>query len=161
MLPSLFSQIDGAPDSRRDRVITLLRALNISRVTYSLNGEGDSGECCLSEVEYADGRSTSNLPEVPIGFSAIGAVHLLPYFVEELAADLPEGDWVNNEGGYGTVTIHPFEDDLDARFDCEMTYRTYYDEDDDEFEDLELDDEPVAKPSDDAVPPIRIEEAGQ
>ena len=103
---------------------------------------------------------TGNLPEVPIGFSTIGTVYLLPSFVEDLAADIPEGDWWNNEGGYGTVTILPFEDHPDACFDCEMTYRIY-DDDDDEFEDLEFDDEPAAETSDDAVPPIRIKEAGQ
>jgi len=149
-------------DPRRARVITLLRALGISRVTYRLDGEGDSGECCLCEVEYADGQSTTTLPEVPIGFSALGAVYLLPSFVEDLAADVPEGDWVNNEGGYGTVTILPFEDDPESCFDCEMTFRTYYDDDDDAFEELDLDDdEPVAEPSGDAALPIRIEEAGQ
>lgn len=162
MLPSLFRDIIADHDPDHAGAIILLRALGIARVSFSLNGEGDSGECFLEEVEYADGRLMATLPKVPIGFTAEGVIRFLPPFVENIAADLPEGDWVNNEGGYGTVTILPFEEDPDSRFDCDMTYRDYYDDDDDEFEDLELeDDEPDTEMLDEGVPRIRIEEAGQ
>ena len=162
MLLSHTPAITGALDPRWPRVIALLRALDIIRVSYRLDGEGDSGECALAEVEYADGRSTADLPDLPVGFSSSGTVYRLPPVVEVLAADLPEGDWINNEGGYGTIEILPFEENPESRFECDMTYRDYYDEyDDDEFEEIELDDDTVIEAPGDAVPAIRIEEAGQ
>lgn len=52
--------------------------------------------------------------------------------LEDIAAEAPEGDWVNNEGGRGTVSFFPTEEDEDARLVCDMIYG---DEDDDEFDD--------------------------
>jgi hypothetical protein len=162
MLASTTRLTTGPTDPRWSSVITLLRALDINRVSYCLDGEGDSGDCTLEEVEYTDGRSTAVLPEVPIGFSAKGIVNFLPPALEDMAAALPEGDWVNNEGGFGTVTIRPFEEDPDDRLSCEMTYRDYCDDDDDEFGELELDhDDAASEDSDGTLPAIRIEEAGQ
>lgn len=68
---------------------------------------------------------------------------MLSWLLDDLVADLPGGDWVNNEGGYGTVTIRPFEEDEDLRFECDMTFRDegdYGDEnDEEEFEDEDFD----------------------
>lgn len=129
-----------------DRIAALLRALGIAAVTYSLDGGGDSGETSLEDVAYVDRRTEAVLPPVAIGFRQDGRPRTLDEYLGDLAADLPEGDWVNNEGGYGTVSIQPFASFSEDRFTCDMTYRDGYDEDepddDDEeqpFEDVELD----------------------
>jgi len=136
------------PDGEQaDRVAALLRALGIVEITYGLNGSGDSGETSLEGARYRDGREEAALPSVAIGFRGNGRPTTLEEYLGDLAADLPEGDWVNNEGGYGTVSIFPFATDPGDRFCCDMTYRDGYD-DDDEDDDDELDelDEPDEPP---------------
>lgn len=141
------SPIVGTPPcaiDRPERVAALLRALGIAEVSFSLDGSGDSGDTSFDGVLYADGRHLMELPDLPIGFGSDGRVLGLFGYLDDFAANLPDGDWVNNEGGYGTVTIRPFADDDHERFECDMTYREegdYGDDDDDEsFDDIELDD---------------------
>lgn len=117
-----------------DRVAALLRALGIEQIDFSLDGSGDSGDTTLDAIRYQDGRDDTALPDIAIGFLPDGRPRLLADYLDGIASDLPEGDWVNNEGGYGTVTIRPFESDPFERFTCDMTYR-------DEYEDEEPDDE--------------------
>jgi hypothetical protein len=144
----------AAARNRVERLFPLLRALGIAEIRYDLNGSGDSGDCDLGEVLHADGTTSTTLPDLPIGFDGAGRVALLGIFLSNFAADLPEGDWVNNEGGYGTVSIRPGETDPDLWFECDMTYRTEYeDEDDEEFDDLHF-----ATDDGDDVPAIVVAE---
>ena len=116
----------------------VLATLGVVEVRYDLNGGGDSGECVLEHVCYRDGRQDVRLPSLPVGFSDDGEIRLLDEVLERIATDLPEGDWVNNDGGYGTVSFFPNEICPDDRVVCDMTYRDGTDDDDDyEFEDLE------------------------
>lgn len=50
--------------------------------------------------------------------------------------NIPDGDWINNEGGYGTVILRPQEADLD-QVQCDMTYGDDNGEPDSEDEDGE------------------------
>lgn len=115
-----------------DDAIDLLRALGIVAASFALDGGGDSGESALANVRYADGREDYRLPELPIAITNDGRPIILGTFLENYSSDVPDGDWVNNEGGYGTVTIHPYETDPDDRVECDMTYRLDGDYDDDD-----------------------------
>lgn len=123
-------------DDAHAPLMALLAALGIVEVTYSLSGGGDSGECELEIVRYADSRGDARLPAVPIGFSDRGDILFLDTTLEHIATEYPDGDWCNNEGGYGTVSFFPTEVCFDDRIVCDMTYREegdYGDDDDEDF----------------------------
>lgn len=123
-----------APPSRLSaELIELLQALNIEMIAFALNGGGDTGETTVEEVRFRDGQMGQSIPALPIAITDLGNVATLDIDLSNIAADAPEGDWVNNEGGYGTVTIHPFDPDPHERLGCDMTYR----DDDPEDEDNE------------------------
>lgn len=127
------------PDAAADyfgKILELLRALQIDEIAFSLNGSGDSGETNLDHVRYRDGTEATDIPEIPIGIDAVGRPAMLGYSLSEFAAELPDGNWCDNEGGYGTVTIEPFAED--CPYDCDMTYRQDGDWGDDEEPDDEL-----------------------
>ena len=126
-----------------DQAGAILRALGITTVLYALNGGGDSGETTLERVEYDNGKVAHELPAVPVAIGDSGLVYKLPDLLENMVADAPEGDWVNNEGGYGSVTVMPFEDEESLHVECDMTFRDEgdYGDDDDDFVDEEDDDE--------------------
>lgn len=142
------------PTDPVDPTVALLRALEITEIEFSLNGGGDSGQVTLEQVTYQDGRVTHELPDIPVAIRNGGDVRKLPDVVEDLAADAPEGDWVNNEGGYGTVVIRPFEEDVDLVIDCDMTFRDEgdYGDDDDDFGDDDVAEDPD-DPGDDPPAP--------
>lgn len=101
----------------------ILRALQITKIEYSLSGGGDSGETTLERVTYRDNPTSHTLPDIPIFISDTGQIQHLPDLLERIVADAPEGDWVNNEGGFGTVYVRPFENEMDLSLECDMTFR--------------------------------------
>ena len=126
--------------------LAILQALGVSEIVYSLSGGGDSGTCELGRVAYLDGRETRALPALTIGITDLGHVTILGDILETIVADIPDGDWVNNEGGYGTVILRPQETDEALRVECDMTYGEESDEqdfEDDAFTIAEIDAEPV------------------
>ncbi|MGE0282673.1 MAG: hypothetical protein AB7P20_18965 [Rhizobiaceae bacterium] len=126
-----------ALESREGQIMMLLAALGIEEIQYSLDGGGDSGDTTLEHVLHAGGRIETRLPDIPIGFHPQGGAYTLDVYLENLVSDLPEGDWVNNEGGYGEVYIRPMADEED-RFECNMTFR-----DEDDYEDeVDFDEDP-------------------
>ncbi|MBN9499706.1 MAG: hypothetical protein J0H39_23385 [Alphaproteobacteria bacterium] len=133
----------GKAMDRGEIAIALLRAIGIQELEYSLDGGGDSGDSTLERIQHVDGRLLDGLPDIPTGIDGTGRARTLSWLLDDLVADLPEGDWVNNEGGYGTVIIRPFEEDDDLRFECDMTFREEGDyggeDDDEEFEDEDFD----------------------
>jgi len=133
----------GKAMDSKDIAIAVLTALGIQELEYTLDGGGDSGDSTLDRIQHVDGRTLEKLPDIPIGIDGTGRPRTLSWLLDDLVADLPEGDWVNNEGGYGTVIIRPFEEDEDLCFECDMTFREGGDyggeDDDEEFEDDDLD----------------------
>ena len=105
-----------------------------SRDPHALSGGGDSGTTTLDQVIHADGRAGA-LPTVTIGITDCGGIVCLDERLEDLVAGIPDGDWINNDGGYGTVILYPQESDADLQVDCDMTYGE--DSDDPDFEDEE------------------------
>lgn len=79
-------------------LMAALAALGIVEVTFSLEGGGDSGDCELERVLFADGRQEAHLPSLPIGFSDSGDIVFLDIALDQIASDAPDGDWCNNEG---------------------------------------------------------------
>lgn len=122
--------------ARIDDVLALLRALGVQQLDYSLSGGGDSGEASIASIIWQDQRDDLQLPKIPVAIGRACTAITLNAFLEEFASNVPEGDWVNNEGGYGTVTFLPFEDG--GTFYDDMTYRAdgdYGDEDDNDWSD--------------------------
>lgn len=150
-----YAHAFAAARKRAERLIPLLRNLGIAEIRFDLNGSGDSGDCDLGEIILVDGKTATAIPDIPIGVDAAGRVAILGIFLSNFAAELPDGDWVNNEGGYGTVRIMPAEEDPDLWFESDMTYREEgdYGDDDEGFDDLEFDVE-----GDDTVSAITVEE---
>lgn len=140
-------------------VISLLQALEIELIVFDLNGGGDDGEVHLEEIRCRDGSALEEIPALPIAITTYGAIATLDSFLSDAAADAPDGDWVNNEGGYGTITIFPFAPDPGDWLTCEMTFREYGDEDDEREEDWDetLDEFAVGDVSDDVDAEITIE----
>ena len=116
--------------------LAVLKALGISEVAYNLSGGGDEGTCELDSVVYLDGRTTHALPSLSIGITEFGQVETLDERLDGIVADIPDGDWVNNEGGDGTVVLHPQETDEDLQVGCDTTYGE--ESDDDDFDDDEF-----------------------
>jgi hypothetical protein len=145
--------------STLEQALALLRAIGIVEVVYSLEGCGDSGTADIDSVTYADGREATEIPNFAISFGDGGQVITLAGLVDDLVAELPDGDWVNNEGGSGTVILRPMEEDEDERVECDMTFRADGDYGDGvEFDDEEFLDEDQGCPNDEdpVVGPITI-----
>lgn len=142
--------------SELDHCLAILKALQIADVSYCLSGGGDSGTAELNHVLYADGRH-GPLPAVTIDITDSGDVVSLDQRLDDLVGNIPDGDWINNEGGYGTVVLLPQEEDPDGRVQCDMTYGE--DSDEPDFEDEHG--EPDFKDAPDPAPdePVAIDDS--
>jgi hypothetical protein len=116
-----------------DSCLAILRALGVTELGYYLSGGGDQGTAELETVRGCDGEPI-DLPDVTIRFDDFGNIHTLAALLDPIVENIPDGDWINNEGGSGTVTLYPFEDDP---VECCMEYGSYDDEEEADFEDEE------------------------
>jgi hypothetical protein len=117
-----------------EHCLAILKALQITEVRYCLSGGGDSGTAELEHVLYRDGHH-GPLPSVTLGITDVGGILCLDERLDDLVSQLPDGDWCNNEGGYGTVVLRPQESDEDLQVECDMTYGE--ESEDPDFEDDE------------------------
>lgn len=117
-----------------EHCLAILKALRINEVRYCLSGGGDSGTAELEHVLYGDGRH-GPLPAVTLGITDAGGILCLDECLDDLVSQLPDGDWCNNEGGYGHVTLLPQESDPDLQVEIDMTYGE--DDSEPDFEDDE------------------------
>jgi len=96
--------------ANRDRLFDALAAADISHVTVTFDGEGDSGQ--IESIDAWAGETTVDLPAVEIRYAAITwdrpEVEMrslsLEDVVEQLAYDFlsdTHGGWENNDGAYG------------------------------------------------------------
>ncbi len=129
--------------------LAILKALQIAEVSYCLSGGGDSGTVEINHVLYSDGHD-GPLPVVTVGITDVGSTINLDERLETIIYDLPDGDWINNEGGHGTVILRPQEAYSEDQVECDMTYADDSDEPDFEDEDFESDDEFLAPGLNDA-----------
>jgi hypothetical protein len=119
--------------------LAILKALKIEEVSYCLSGGGDSGTVDINGVLYAGGNY-GQIPAVTVGITDAGTLVTLEECLENFVYDLPDGDWINNEGGHGTVTLRPQEPDPDLRVECDMNWGD--DSDQPDFDDDEASGEP-------------------
>jgi hypothetical protein len=125
--------------SELEHCLAILKALQIAEVSYCLSGGGDSGTVEINHVLYADGRH-GPLPTVTLGVNDVGGTITLDERLENIVYELPDGDWINNEGGHGNVVLRPHEDDPDCQVECDITYGEDSEPDfDDEEEELASD----------------------
>lgn len=143
-------------------VLACLKAMEIEELTVTLDGSGDSGDADFECALTRSGQVLYELPFITVAVDAGGHRTSLQELASGVAAELPEGDWVNNEGGYGQVHFRPYEDDPDLWVDTDMTYRDGYEDGDDADFDDELEEEDtVAEPEfREAALPIIIESVG-
>lgn len=121
-------------------MVKTLRVLGIQRIVFTLDGGGDSGNVDITEIDWANEKvekvDLKLLPSPTPGFS-------LASYMIEVVADMPDGDWVNNEGGYGTITFMPFASkDIEECVEIDMSYHEYHDEyehENDFYENMEID----------------------
>ena len=131
-----------------EHCLEILKALHVVEVMYCLSGGGDFGTADLDHVLYADDKP-GPLPTVTLAVTDAGGIVCLDERLETIIYGLPDGDWINNEGGHGTVILRPQETDPDCRVECDMTYGDDSGdsdfEDEDEFETSDFrDTEPAA-----------------
>ena len=132
--------------SELSHCLAILKASDVSEVVYHLSGGGDFGTCELETVIYEDGRHAA-LPMVTVGITDYSEIITLGSCLDRLVEELPDGDWINNEGGSGTVTLRPQELDEDLRVECDMTFgeeneEQDFDDDGDQFLASDLADPP-------------------
>ena len=97
------------------KIVSQLIDYGIYEVRADFDGQGDEGE--IHELSYYD-----------IDHSYItDDVNLLPFNMEDFMYDKIEdlvneygGDWVNNDGGYGTISFYPYH----KKFKGEYSQRT-------------------------------------
>ena len=79
-----------------------LRDLNVSKIEISYSGGGDDG--C---IDHYSAYTVNSLGEEEynrdIGISSFASA--FDDYIYELLSNVIEWDWVNNEGGYGELTI--------------------------------------------------------
>jgi hypothetical protein len=119
-------------DTKTKQVIALLKQLGISRVEISFDGGGDSGQVgeitfesvlhpdpdflrktpCPEHIDWAEAPKyqwddvlKKNMP-VTRAPSVDDMLDTYAYHALDVALDF---DWVNNEGGFGTIIIRPAE----------------------------------------------------
>lgn len=122
----------------QDDVVSILATLGIEEICFRLEGSGDSGDIeiedeILWKTTHPDGQAVEkmDLSQIPFGQS-----NLLETIMGSVEG-WPDGDWVNNEGGSGTVMIRPF--DTENPISIDMTYGEYEDEyNDGDEEEVEL-----------------------
>ena len=139
--------------SELEHCLAILKALQIAEVSYCLSGSGNSGTVELDHVLYADG-CCGPMPAVTIGITDAGSTISLDERLETIVYDLPDGDWINNEGGHGSVVLRPQEEHPEGQVECDMTYGEdcgepdFEDEDEafpaSDFNDADPVDEPIA-----------------
>ena len=127
----------------QDEAVELLAALGVEEILFQLDGSGDDGDCTLGEIRWTE-RHPDGKSVLTVDLDLIPHLHgSLLEILKSSAAEWPDGNWTNNEGGCGPVAIrpwakeHPVEIDMDYR--CESDHGGDFDEEDELGADLEVD----------------------
>ena len=104
----------------KSKVLLKLKDLGVKSIRINFSGSGDSGD--IDDVEYTDMNGTSSWSNNYIGPDTTNELDaeisdLFYDFVDEQACR--HGDWVNNEGGYGTMIIY-----VDGTYQLDYHQRT-------------------------------------
>jgi hypothetical protein len=89
-------------------MIGKLRDHGIAIVRASFDGQGDSGE--VYETEFYD------IDDEPIDYKPDRQLEDYIYSLIEDCVNSYGGDWVNNDGGYGSLTINVKDKSIEADY---------------------------------------------
>ena len=89
-------------------IIGRLRDHGVARVVASFDGGGDSGE--VYDTEFFD------IDDECIDYKKCAGLEDYIYSLVEDCVNDYGGDWVNNDGGYGQVTIDVKDKSVDADY---------------------------------------------
>ena len=102
-------------------ILTKLKDQGISKVHINFSGSGDSGDIDDVEVEDMFGNSAWHQSYNAQNLTQDDSNKLMDLFFDTLDEEVTKyGDWVNNEGGYGTFII----DTDTAQFELDYNQRT-------------------------------------
>lgn len=89
-------------------IIGRLRDHGVAIVKAGFDGQGDSGE--VYETEFFD------IDDNPIDYKECAGLEDYIYSLIEDCVNSYGGDWVNNDGGYGYLTINVKDKSIDAEY---------------------------------------------
>ncbi len=122
-------------EEMNEQLIRRLRVLGVKRVEFSLNGGGDNGDIDIEDIEWsgeppalvggkADLNCFTNFPAPPRSFAFDKAINptlkiihdsldrTFHDYMTDVVEDMPDFDWVNNEGGSGSIVLYPLMSDV-------------------------------------------------
>jgi hypothetical protein len=105
-------------------ILTNLKDLGVKRIEISFSGSGDSGDIDDVEFHDSDGSYLTNLvKETFSNKSEIDIDNELRDIAWALVNEKVDtvGDWVNNEGGFGSITIDVEEKTYDLSYSQRTT----------------------------------------
>jgi hypothetical protein len=105
-------------------ILTNLKDLGIAKVEVTFSGSGDSGD--IDEVNFYTINDLDVSSEIITDFNNKSGINIdneLRDFAYELIEEKVNtvGDWVNNEGGFGNITINVEEKTYDLNYSQRTT----------------------------------------
>jgi len=158
-------------EEMNEQLICRLRVLGVKRVEFSLNGGGDNGDIDIEDIEWsgkppalvggkADLNCFTNFPAPPRSFAFDKAINptlkiihdpldrTFHDYMTDVVEDMPDFDWVNNEGGSGSIVLYPLMSDvLEECIENNMSPNEDEENDYDYEEDEELDQDDIDGPN--------------
>lgn len=96
----------GVPESiPKDTLVALCMAAGFTRIKFHFDGSGDSGQ-----IEAIDGYKSSDKAAASVDVPQALYVELEKGAYGILERHFP-GDWVNNDGGFGSIVLYLDADD--------------------------------------------------
>jgi hypothetical protein len=97
----------------KKRMFEMLKSIGVVDIQVEFDGGGDNGNVdsityngLLSDKEYNEMEAPANFPDLLTAMQTIKATlsQLVDYWSYDLLGET-DHDWVNNDGGYGSMTI--------------------------------------------------------
>jgi hypothetical protein len=101
-------------------LVTKIKNLGVNKIEITFSGSGDSGD--IDEVQFIANEWDDITPDITskIGDDCINHFRDVAYNIIEDKVD-PIGDWVNNEGGFGTIIISTDSSSYDLNYSQRIT----------------------------------------
>jgi hypothetical protein len=108
---------------KKNLAVQVIKDHNISKIEINYNGGGDDG--CIDEVRFED--HNENSIDVKMESEIESEWDNLLY---DMVSNNVEWDWINNDGGYGIMTIDCTKDPWKIKIDHtqRVTEDHYYDD---------------------------------
>lgn len=101
-------------------LVTKIKNLGVNKIEITFSGSGDSGD--IDEVQFIANEWDDITSDITskIGDDCIDHFRDIAHNIIEDKVD-PIGDWVNNEGGFGTITIYTDSSSYDLNYSQRTT----------------------------------------